>query len=60
MPLVANGPIGLNRLLEEVYSAAKKKYKDKSRAAAYAWAAAKNAGWHKDKGKWSKDMEKAD
>lgn len=60
MPQVKDGPEGLNKTLEKVYSQCMTQGKGESYCSAVAWSAAKQAGWHKDKsGKWTKGKKKA-
>jgi cation transport regulator ChaB len=56
MPQVKGAPQALNDILESAYAAALKKYPgNKTKASKIAWAAVKNAGWHKTpEGKWVK------
>ena len=55
MPQVADGPKGLNDLLEEAYSNCMKERNNAKKCSKIAWGAAENAGWHKNKdGKWVK------
>ena len=58
LPQVSDAPAGLNSLLDTVYKKALDQYKgDKGKASAVAWSAAKNSGWFKKDGKWTKKQE---
>jgi len=62
VPVVKDGPKGLNNQLEAVYSSCMSGQKDtpanQTSCSKQAWAAVKNAGWKKVKGKWSKPKSK--
>lgn len=55
MPQISGGPKGLNEILHSTYFSALKQSKDKGRASAIAWAAAKDE-YRKKGGKWVSKM----